>query len=721
MVRERCRDRQVQRRIQSGLVAGLSITAAVLILLAPWLFDVNAAIVSPSELGSDLITKQWPNAAYIVRAWQETGELPLWRTAALGGVPIVGNPSMLLAYPPYWLIFLFPIGWAFTLYFALHLIWAGWGVYGLARRVIGLSPGAALLAALAFILSAKVIAHMGGGHVDVLAAVAWLPWLWQAADRLARQPSWPSVAWAAVAIAAQVVVHLPTLWMSGFVAVCWWLAVCLSDREGRSVGRWLRCVVAGLATLALTVGLAAVQIWPMLELLPLSTRGALTLAEATQYALPSPLLIGLLFPTALAFPEWVIYPGAVTLALAPASWLARRRVRGWVFLVAVVVGGVVFSLGRATPLYPVLFRLLPGLAWLRIPSRAMFLVQMSGALLAGMGWDGVRLLARRVPALVVWWIALLLLLAVGVAWTFVAPGVLAVSAGSLIVAVVAVAVLVWRSERAWLRSGALVALVLVEALILSPWLIDRQPITLLTSPSPVVRFLAAQERPFRVYSTRGQVSLIEAVAQGLETADGNDPFQFNHYVAWMNAASGCRATGYSVSVPTCAGSEVDPQAHLQARPDGAQLAWGNVRYVVTDHAIPQWEPPLWQSGALRVYENTAFLPRAVVVEDNAIDPQAARVTRWTPNRIAVEAQGPGELVISQVWAPGWRAAVDGAAVTLQRSHGAFCGLSLPAGFHTVELNYAPTGWVWGRWVSLAALVGVSAGSLWSGRIPKRYS
>ena len=84
---------------------------------------------------------------------------------------------------PYWLIFLFPIGWAFTVHFALHLIWAGWGVYGFARRVLWLSPGAAFLSAL-FALPAKMVAHLGGGHVDTIAAVAWLPWLWWAVDEV---------------------------------------------------------------------------------------------------------------------------------------------------------------------------------------------------------------------------------------------------------------------------------------------------------------------------------------------------------------------------------------------------------------------------------------------------------------------------------------------------------------------------------------------------------
>jgi hypothetical protein len=728
---------------RSDLVSLVVIVGAVFVLLAPWLLDVDVAIVSPTELGTDFITKQWPNATYIVQAWQHWGEVPRWRTSAMGGVPIVGNPSMLLAYPPYWLIFLFPIGWAFTLYFAFHLVWAGWGVYGLARRVLTLSPGAALLAALAFSLSAKAIAHLGGGHIDVVAALAWLPWLWWSADRLARAPGWLSVAGTAVAVAAQALTHLPTLWLSVLPVGFWGLSVLLTDREPGASRRWLRAELAGLAALTLAAGLSAVQVCPMLELLPFSTRGAMTLSEASQYALPVPLLIGLLLPTALAFPEWVVYAGVVTLALVPASWLARDLVRGWRFLVILVLVGTVLSLGCATPLYSILFRVVPGMNWLRVPSRVMFLVQLALSLLAGMGWDGWgRAKLRRSPAIVRWWIALALLVIVGAAWTRWFPGVVAVSVGGLAVAMVVLLVLLLghsrlQTARAYI-SLALAVLVVAEAVVLAPHLIARERVSALTVPAPVARFLTEQPGHFRAYSPRGLVSMMQAVAYELETVDGNDPFQFGYYVRWVNAASGCDLETYSVSVPACAGNEVDPQAYLRAQPDGTLLGVGNTRYVVTDHVLRQWSSLTWQSGAVRVYDNPAVLPRAFVVPEVAVeaddraalmllrtrrptavatvpyDPQGAvpagtvyhtaQVVCWTSNSVEMQADGPGWLVVSQVWAPGWQAFVDGVEAQVYRTDVAFCGLPLTAGFHEVTLMYEPTGWMWGRWVSLGTVV-----------------
>ena len=737
-------------------VLRLVIVGAVLTLLAPWLLDENLAIISPTELGTDFVTKQWPNAAYIVRAWRQWGEIPLWRTSALGGVPIAGNPSMLLAYPLYWLVFLFPIGWAFTLYFALHLVWAGWGVYGLARRVVRLSPGGALLAALLFALSAKVVAHVGGGHVDVVAAVAWLPWLWLAGDGLARRAGWLPVVGAAVAVAAQALTHLPTLWLSVLVVGWWGLSVRLADREPGTLRRWLRAGGAGLGALALAMGLSAVQMWPFLELLPFSSRGAMTLSEVNQYALPIPLLVGLGLPTALAFPEWVVYAGAVTLMLSPVSWLARGRATGWRFLVALVVLGMIFSLGRATPLFPLLFWILPGMNWLRVPSRMMFLVQLAWALLAGMGWDVLgQVRVRRAFALVGWWVALILLLTIGAVWSFRFPGALAVSFGSVGVAAATAAVLVGRFRvRAARRyvSVLLAVLVVLEVLALAPQFIAQEQVSTLAAPTPVVDFLTSQPARSRVYSTHGLISLAQAVTNGLETVDGNDPFQFDHYVRWANAASGCDLEAYAVAVPTCISNEVDPHAYLRAQPEQELLGIGNVRYVVADHSLNWWPSLIWQAGAVRVYENPAVLPRAFVVPGIAVEgddaaaltllqtygPQetatlphapeseppsggsyrAGKVVHRTPNHVKVRADGPGWLVLGEVWAPGWRAFVDGVQAQVYRTDVAFCGLPVPNGSHTVTLVYAPRGWMWGRWVSLgtaALIIVVTAVVLWGRR------
>ncbi|HIQ00670.1 MAG TPA: hypothetical protein EYH30_00820, partial [Anaerolineales bacterium] len=69
----------------------------------------------------------------------------------------------------------------------------------------------------------------------------------------------------------------------------------------------------------------------------------------------------------------------------------------------------------------------------------------------------------------------------------------------------------------------------------------------------------------------------------------------------------------------------------------------------------------------------------------------ARLVEWTPNRIEVEAEGPGLLVLSEVYDPDWRAEVDGQAAEVVRTDGILRGVYLGEGMHRVEFAYWPAG------------------------------
>jgi uncharacterized membrane protein YfhO len=68
------------------------------------------------------------------------------------------------------------------------------------------------------------------------------------------------------------------------------------------------------------------------------------------------------------------------------------------------------------------------------------------------------------------------------------------------------------------------------------------------------------------------------------------------------------------------------------------------------------------------------------------------------------------LVISQPFAPGWTASVDGRPARLLRADYAFDGLALTAGSHDVVLRYLPAGLLAGLAAAVAALL-LLAGSL----------
>lgn len=91
----------------------------------------------------------------------------------------------------------------------------------------------------------------------------------------------------------------------------------------------------------------------------------------------------------------------------------------------------------------------------------------------------------------------------------------------------------------------------------------------------------------------------------------------------------------------------------------------------------------------------------------AADPQIGRIERVAqlPNRYELDLNltAPGWLVISEVWYPGWKAAVDGKAVPILRANYLFQAVRVLPGQRRLILTYRPVSFFGGAALSLAAL------------------
>lgn len=101
------------------------------------------------------------------------------------------------------------------------------------------------------------------------------------------------------------------------------------------------------------------------------------------------------------------------------------------------------------------------------------------------------------------------------------------------------------------------------------------------------------------------------------------------------------------------------------------------------------------------------------VGDGSGDFRPATVRSYRPDRVEVDAEGPGLLVLADPWFPGWVATVDGAEAEIYRADFLFRGVALPPGRHSVVFAFRPRSLRIGRALSLATAAGVVALTLLS--------
>jgi hypothetical protein len=287
--------------------------------------------------------------------------------------------------------------------------------------------------------------------------------------------------------------------------------------------------------------------------------------------------------------------------------------------------------------------------------------------------------------------------------------------------------------------------------------------------TPVIRFLRARQAAFpgaRIMPVNRDWSLVRhpyavlppnaALALGLEDVQGYDSLFIGRYKGLANAANS------GDSSPAENGNMLffrDPTSSL--------LPLLGVRSVITREPLPG-ASPLAAAEGVHVYDIESALPRAFLVERAETAPteeaelealqrladrgagalreriilpagvepphsSGATATaslpdpdwrRVGPNGYEVRARPsrPSWLLLTESWAPGWRAAVVGEGgdtrdVPVARGDFGFLAARLPAGEWTVRLRYEPESLRRGlflaglAWLALAA----GAGARWSGR------
>ena len=546
---------------------------------------------SPEAAFSDMSLTHYPYAIYLRQSLLIDHRIPLWCSLIFSGAPFAANPLSGLWYPPGWIGLLFPLPLGFNLLVAAHLFWGGVGLYILLRKE-GLDYTPAIFGGLVFMALPKFFAHYGAGHLTLLYAVPWTPWLLAASNPSQTRSIWHSIllpTWEPVILALIFIADPRWSVCAGLLWAAYSLCAPIAPNESviirpiatRSAGLILRTCWALL--------LAAPLILPLAEFAGLSTRAEMAQADRLAYSLPISRLLGLAVPDFHGFHEYMLYLSQSVLLLAILAPLfsgSRRETRFWlsVFLISLLI-----SLGENFPPYNWLTGL-PGISWLRVPARALFVSGLAAAALASYALERMskpldHSQTRRAG-----------LLAVGYAGFLIALflGVTAIAGSSPLnfgwAAALASFLVIWIllrlngkiSHQIWL--GGLIALCLIDLGVMNRSLFVHRPKDLVLAEGGLLAEEIQRINPqgdfYRIYSPSYSIPQQTAAFKNLELADGVDPLHLKTYSDFMVPASGVPAMGYAVSIPPFSSGDPskDNEGYL---PDPGLLGLLNVRFIAS--------------------------------------------------------------------------------------------------------------------------------------------
>ena len=673
------------------------IILVLLLPLLPWIIQAGNYFYNINSEYSDLAVSHLPNATYLLRSLRESGAIPLWSSLILSGAPFAADPLSGLWYLPGWLAYGLPQPIGFNLVLLLHVLWGGLGTVWLLSR-LGLRREAALLGGIAFELMPKLFAHAGAGHITLVYAVCWTPWLFLA--ELYRQQS-RKTDFTATFLPGLVmgVIFLADPRWAAYAAGAWVLWGLWQALRAISWNHLLRWLPGGILQAIIALGVSAVLLLPMVQFTQLSSRSGLTAKDVLTLSLPPTQLAALIFPNIGGYTEWVVYPGAAVVLLVIYALVVKRVRRQAGFWLVMALTGTVISLGSMWPGAEMIARL-PLIDLLRVPSRAWFLVGLSLAAVAAYAFNDLFEMPTRQekPR---WILPMVVLTALSV---FTAAG-LALMGGKLPAGIIwaavtfplGLALIILINQFGAAKSGWAAGLVvLVVADLGGVNLLGmqfRSKCDVMSEGAEAALYLANRAGEFRIYSPSYSIPQQTAAALGLELADGVNPMQLASMAEFMEKAGGVTSTGYSVTIPAFASG--DPKVdNVGAMPDTALLGLLNVKYVVSEFPLTSARlKEVWQAGNTHIYENLDVKPRVWVQPAGDLAGtghiSAGRIILNQPNQLKVEVDGPGLVVFSMVDYPGWSLMVDGKPVDKLRIANLLISTEIGEGLHKVDLTFKP--------------------------------
>ena len=370
--------------------------------------------------GSDTLGLGYAARSFYAEAIR-SGTFPLWNPRILGGTPFVESLAGGDSLYPTSLLLLFQethraLGWKLV----IHVFAAGLFMYGWART-LGVSKPSSLVAGLAYLMAPFMVTLVWPGHDGKIFIAALTPLVFLLAERTLAKPDWGR--YAALALGIGLVLLTTHFQASYFLfgAVGFYYTFRCAQLWRERGARTLLSYGLFLAAAAAGASVAAIQLLPAVDYVTEHSRRAQTTTEASPEEAREYSSSWGLHPEevgSLVVPEFVgsnvgsagwasdtywgrnvfkhnhEYAGLVVLILASLAFVGGRLAGTRWFFVGLGALALLFGLGQHTPVWGVIYEVVPGVSLFRAPSIAAFLFGFAAITLMALGLDRAIALAR---------------------------------------------------------------------------------------------------------------------------------------------------------------------------------------------------------------------------------------------------------------------------------------------------------------------------------------
>jgi hypothetical protein len=740
--------------------------------------------------GTDFVAGAFMSRSFAAHVLNNLHQFPLWYPNVFGGLPYVDAVAGDLFYPTSLVLRLFMPAHQMTAWnYFIHVCLAGWGTY-LFLRSLRFSGTASFLSGLAYMFTGAMVSLIYAGHDGKIIVSSLLPWLLLFIYRSIESEAWRK--WLLWSLCSALVIGLSLL--SPHVQMTYYLLISgfffavarlysrykngLPFRKVLSSG-----LIRGAIILIFGFSLYAVQAIPLNHYLKFSPRGQDKGYQfATSYSMPPEEIINIVWPEFSGMIDknseqgpthwyWgrrdlklhTEFLGVIPFLLALLGLLYSRRKKLKIFFLGLGGFALIVAFGGFTPLYYLVYYLIPGMAKFRSPAMIFNIFSFSVIVLSAMGIQALMNgeYKEKIKKGLLMFLGIVLLF--GIMFSAAKDGMT-----SLLSAFAAKgwgAQALWQSfpemvrgfwiAYAFLAAGAILTVLLARKrlpfkwwsiaiallIFLELWRVDAKFIKIVAGPEEyfakdeVVRTLekdAGIHRtwPLQVHQQGNYLSLF-----GVQTVGGEHPNPLKRYGEFVGT---------------------DPKRLL---PDFHNLFQAptflnilNVKYLLMQQPVNHPSFVLADScynGRVKIFKNQTVLPRAWMVgryeniaQSNGIlermkqpdfDPSKSVILEedladfipsenvagqvvidsYQPNQVMMTAESdkPGILVFSDNHYPAWQAFVDGVPVRVLRANYTFRAVPIPEGRHRVEFKYHSKYFILGLTISIISAIIILSGIL----------